>query len=73
MRTLSLSLILAVSLLGACGKKKAPAAPTNTATESASPAPGGATDSNEEKDMKSPEPGDESGGAKSSDPCEGGE
>jgi hypothetical protein len=71
MRTLMLSLILATSLLGACGKKKAPAAPTNTATESA-PA-GGATDENEEKDMNAPEPGDESAGAKSSDPCEGGE
>ncbi len=71
MRTLTLSLILAVSLLGACGKKKAPASPANTATESA-PAPG-ATESNEEKDMAAPEPGDESAGAKSSDPCEGGE
>jgi hypothetical protein len=72
MRTLMLSLLLAVSLLGACGKKKAPASPANTATESAAPAEG-ATDSNEEKDMAAPEPGDESAGAKSSDPCEGGE
>ena len=72
MRTLTLSLLLAVSLLGACGKKKAPASPANTATESA-PAPGASGDANEEKDMKSPEPGDESGGAQSSDPCEGGE
>lgn len=72
MRTLTLSLILGLALLGACGKKKAPAAPTNTTTESA-PAPGGADDANEEKDMSAPEPGDESAGAKSSDPCEGGE
>ena len=73
MRTLTLSLVLALAFLGACGKKKAPASPTNT-SDTAAPG-GGASESadpNREKDMTSPEAGDESS-AKSSDPCEGGE
>ncbi len=71
MRTiLTITLALALSTLGGCGKKKAPASPGNTATEAA-PA-GGAADSNEEKDMAAPDKSDESS-SKSSDPCEGGE
>lgn len=71
MRTiLTIMLTLALSTLCACGKKKAPASPGNTATETA-PA-GGAADSNDEKDMAAPDQGDESS-TTSSDPCEGGE
>jgi hypothetical protein len=70
MRTvLTITLALSLSMLG-CGKKKAPQNPANATTESA-PA-GGASESNEEKDMAAPDKGDESS-AKSSDPCEGGE
>jgi hypothetical protein len=71
MRTLTLSLVLALALLGGCAKKKAPASPANAAPDSAAPA-GGAADTNAEKDMASPDQPDESS-AKSSDPCEGGE
>ena len=71
MRTITFSLVLALVMLGGCGKKKSPASPANTATESAAPG-GGAEESHEEKDMKAPDAGDESS-AKSSDPCEGGE
>jgi hypothetical protein len=71
MRTLAtITLALALSTLGGCSKKKASTTPTNTATEAAPG--GGATESNEEKDMAAPDKGDESS-AKSSDPCEGGE
>jgi len=70
MRTLAtITLALALASFG-CSKKKAATTPTNTATEAAPS--GGATESNEEKDMAAPDKGDESS-AKSSDPCEGGE
>jgi hypothetical protein len=71
MRTiLTITLAVALSTLGGCAKKKAPASPANATTESAPG--GGATESNEEKDMAAPDKGDESS-SKSSDPCEGGE
>jgi hypothetical protein len=71
MRTiLTITLAVALSTVAACGKKKAPATPGNTATEGAPAA--GAADSNEEKNMATPDKGDESA-PKSSDPCEGGE
>jgi predicted small lipoprotein YifL len=67
MRTV-LALLLALSVAG-CGKKKAPASPSNATDPQAAP-----TDeekSNDETNTRTPD--DQDDAARSSDPCEGGE
>lgn len=72
MRHALLALVLAVvSTLGlaGCGKKKAPANPSNATDTQAAPTADEKAD--EEKNVNTPDEQDE--GATSSDPCEGGE
>ena len=68
MRNALVLLILLGSIsLAACGKKKSPAAPANSADTTQS-----TEQDREEKDAAKPDDPD-AAGAKSSDPCEGGE
>lgn len=68
MRTALFALVLVLSL-AACGKKKAPASPSNATDTQAAPTEDEKAD--EEKSVTTPDENEE--GANSSDPCEGGE